>query len=157
MKQAWNAIGLLVSVALVMAAAAFGGLFTPGDWYTALEKPAFTPPGAVIGTVWTVLYLTMAVAAWLVWLRREEKPVEWALAAFAAQLVLNAMWSWVFFGLHAMGAAFAELCVLWCGILVTLLLFWRVSRLAGALLIPYLCWVAFAGFLNFTLWRMNAG
>lgn len=150
-----NLIALSVSIALAMAAAGFGAQFATGPWYRALDKPPWNPPDWVFGPVWSFLYLSMAIAAWLIW-RRKTHPL--ALPAFAVyflQLLLNAAWSWMFFGEHWMGAAFAEILVLDAFIAVTLLLFYGIHRVAGALFIPYLAWVTFAAFLNFTLWRMN--
>ena len=156
-RRVSNAVTLGISMAFVAAAATFGALFSPGDWYAALEKPPFNPPNWIFGPVWTLLYAMMAVAAWRVWLRRAKAPVVLPLFIYAVQLTLNALWSWLFFGRHAMGMAFIEIMVLWCAILATVVLFWRVSRLAGGLLLPYLAWVAFAAFLNLTLWRLNSG
>ena len=150
-------IALAISIVLVAGAASFGALFSPGDWYAGLVKPSFNPPNWIFGPVWTALYFMMAVAAWLVWRRRDTQPVTLALAVYLAQLALNALWSWLFFGLHAMGAAFLDICLLWLLILATLVLFWRVHRWAGALLAPYLAWVGFAAVLNFALWQLNAG
>jgi tryptophan-rich sensory protein len=96
----------------------------------------------------------MAIAAWLVW--RQSGFVSIPLAIFALQLILNAAWSWLFFGLQNPGIAFIEILFLWTVIAATIMMFWQKSALAGLLLVPYLCWVAFACFLNFTIWRMNA-
>lgn len=147
--------GAAVSLLLVTAVAVFGSRFMPGAWYAALAKPSWTPPGWVFGPVWTTLYLLMAWAAWLVWRRGGEAGGRPALACYGVQLVLNALWSWIFFGRHAIGAALADLALLWLAILATLLLFWRVRRLAGLLLVPYLAWVTMAGFLNHAVWRLN--
>ncbi|MFP4500240.1 MAG: TspO/MBR family protein [Candidatus Hydrogenedentota bacterium] len=155
MNTAQNLFALGISIALVSGAAAFGALFPPGEWYGALEKPPFNPPAWVFGPAWTILYALMAVAAWLIWLRRDVQPVAVALGAYALQLVLNAAWSAIFFGAHAMGWAFAELCVLWVCIAAAIALFWRVRPVAGVLLLPYIAWVTFAGILNFTIWRLN--
>lgn len=153
-----NSVALAVSFLLVAAAASFGALFTPGEWYAGLEKPSFNPPNWIFGPVWTLLYAMMALAAWLVWLRRgAEGPVLPALLLFGLQLLLNALWSWLFFGMHAMGLAFVDIVVLWCAIVATLALFWRIHRVAGALLLPYLAWVSFAALLNFSLWQLNSG
>lgn len=148
-------LALVGWIVLSFAAAALGGLAGPGAWYRGINKPSWNPPDWVFGPVWTVLYTIMGVSAWLVWQRRNEAPVRVALTLFILQLLCNALWSWLFFGWHQMGFALLELIVLWCLILATLLAFWRVSPLAGGLLIPYLLWVSFAGFLNYTLWRLN--
>lgn len=125
-------------------------------WYAALVKPAISPPNWVFGPVWTTLYILMAVAAWLVYLKGWEHPgVKAALAVYALQLVLNALWSYIFFGMHALGAAFVELVVLWLSIAATMYLFYAIAPLAAALLVPYLAWVSFAGCLNYLLWTLN--
>lgn len=147
---------LVLFLVLSFAAAAFGAQFAPGAWYDQLDKPSFNPPSWVFGPVWTVLYVLIAVAAWLVWDRRAEAAVALPLAAWGVQLVLNALWSWLFFGLERPGLAFAEILVLWLAILATVVLFWRLRPVAGALLIPYLAWVSFAAVLNGAIWRLNA-
>ena len=153
-------IGLVVFLAAVFAAAGVGSLFTArsvAEWYPALAKPSWTPPNAVFGPVWTVLYLLMAVAAWLVWRKAGGLgAARLPLALFAVQLALNAAWSVLFFGLRMPGLAFGELVVLWLAIAATLAAFRRVVPAAGLLLAPYLAWVTFAGALNFALWRLNA-
>ena len=158
---------LVLFLVICFAVAAFGTQFTPGAWYAALAKPAWNPPSWVFAPVWTVLYAMMAVAGWLVWRVGAAAPGQGgaetttvrraALGFFALQLALNGAWSWLFFGLHRPGLAFAEIVALWIAILVTVVLFWRVRALAGALLLPYLAWVAFAAVLNLTLWQMNWG
>lgn len=152
----WAAAGLLVWLALTFAAAAIGGQSGPGEWYAALHKPAWNPPNWLFGPVWTVLYTVMAVAAWLVWRRGGMRVQAVPLGLFLFQLALNAAWSWLFFGLHRPGLAFAEIILLWLAILATALAFRPVSAAAFWLLIPYLAWVSFAAVLNFTLWRLNA-
>jgi WD40 repeat protein/tryptophan-rich sensory protein len=141
---------------LCFAAAALGAVFVPGEWYAALRKPSWNPPGWIFGPVWTTLYTMMAVAAWLVWRQggwgMRRKP----LLIFVAQLALNALWTPLFFGLHRPGVAFAGIVLLWLAIATTLAAFWPVSRLAAWLLAPYLAWVSFAAALNFTLWRLNS-
>jgi tryptophan-rich sensory protein len=122
-----------------------------------LLKPAWNPPAWVFGPVWTVLYLMMAVAAWLVWRRRGFAGAPWALGLFVLQLALNTLWSAIFFGLRRPGVAAIEILLLWLAILATLIAFAPVSRLAAILLAPYLAWVTFAAVLNFTIWRMNLG
>lgn len=143
----------------VCFAAAFVGNALSGNaaqtWYPQLNQPAFTPPAWVFGPVWAVLYLAMGVAAWLVWLRRGVRSAEGVWALFALQLVLNAVWPGVFFGMRDLGSAFFVIVVLWLAIGATLLAFWRIHRLAGALFVPYLAWVTFAAVLNYSLWQMN--
>lgn len=146
---------LLVALAITFAAAGVGSRFPPGDWYRGLAKPSFNPPDAVFGPVWTAFYFLMALAAWLVWRRRGTNDVTWALSAYVVQLALNAAWSWLFFGRHQIGWALVDITLLWIAILVTVVLFWRVSRAASFLLVPYLAWVSFAAVLNMSFWRLN--
>jgi tryptophan-rich sensory protein len=129
----------------------------PGAWYASLAKPAWNPPDAIFAPMWTALYVLMAVAAWLVWRRAGFAGAGTALALFVIQLVLNALWSYLFFGLNRPDIAFLEIVILWLAILLVLVLFWREDWRAGALMIPYLVWVGFASCLNFALWRLNAG
>lgn len=141
---------------LTSAAAAFGAQFMPGAWYAALAKPAWTPPSAVFGPVWTVLYVMMAVAVWLVWQKRHTTRVGLALALWVLQLTLNALWSWLFFGRHQIGLALVDIGLLWLAIAATIVAFRRVHRVAALLLVPYLAWVSFASALNWALWRLNS-
>lgn len=155
-----NLLALAGFVALCLAVAAAGGAVTStsvGTWYAALDKPAFNPPNWVFGPVWTLLYLMMALAAWRVWRLAGERGVRAALGLWALQLALNLTWSYVFFGARMIGAALAEIAVLLVAIIATLALFWRLDRIAGALLVPYAAWVAFAMVLNAALWRLNPG
>lgn len=152
----WAALAL--SVALCLLAGAVGGGVTASSvetWYPGLTKPAWNPPNAVFGPVWTLLYLMMAVAAWLVWRRRDRSAIKTALALFGLQLALNVAWSLIFFGLQRPGVALFEIVLLWLAIAATLGAFTRVSRTAGYLLVPYLAWVSFAAALNFAIWRLN--
>jgi benzodiazapine receptor len=152
-----SVLGLAGWLALCFGAAAFGSQFMTGEWYAGLNKPAWNPPNWIFGPVWTALYTMMAVAAWLVWRRGSFRAHAWPLGIFLVQLTLNALWSWLFFGLRNPALAFVEIVALWLAIAMTLLLFRQRSPLAVWLLAPYLAWVSFAAVLNFTLWRMNAG
>jgi tryptophan-rich sensory protein len=117
-----------------------------------LEKPTWNPPAWIFGPAWTILYTLMAVGAWLVWKRKGwSRP----LVFYFAQLILNAAWTPIFFGAHELGWALVEIVALWVAILLTMIAFFRVSKPAGWLFVPYLAWVTFATFLNFTLWRLN--
>jgi tryptophan-rich sensory protein len=131
-------------------------MFPPGEWYAQLRKPTWNPPGWIFGPVWTALYTMMAIAAWLVWRRGGFAVRRVSLGLFLLQLLLNALWSPLFFGLHNPALAFVEIVMLWLAILATLLAFWKVRRGVGLLLAPYLAWVSFAAVLNFTLWRLNS-
>jgi len=154
-----NNVKLLVSIAVPLAVGGLAGVATSrgvAEWYPTLVKPAFTPPSWVFGPVWTVLYVTMGVAAFLVWRRGlDAGGVRISLAVFLVQLALNGLWSVLFFGMKAPGAAFVEIIVLWISIAVTTGLFWRVAPLSGVLLLPYLAWVTFAAVLNGSLWALN--
>ena len=150
--------GLVVSVAVCLATMAVGALLTAAgvrDWYPTLTKPAWTPPDWLFGPVWTALYLMMAVAAWLVWRRDAGEKTRTALSLFAAQLVLNAAWSGLFFALRSPAAAFADIVALWCVLAATVAAFARVSAPAAAILIPYLAWLTYATALNGAIWGMN--
>jgi tryptophan-rich sensory protein len=155
MSRGQKILGLLGWLLLCFAAAAVGSLFMPGEWYAALNKPAWNPPGWIFGPVWTALYAMMAVAAWLIWHRGGLAVQRRPLGLFLAQLALNALWTPLFFGLRQPGLAFAEILLLWLAILATLLAFRPVSRAAAWLLVPYLAWVSFAAVLNGALWRLN--
>ncbi|MGW0435307.1 TspO/MBR family protein [Micromonospora sp. NPDC003197] len=148
-------IVLLGFVAAVAIAAAIGGLGVQGttETYQALRQPSWAPPSWLFGPVWSILYLLIALAGWLVWRRVGFGP---ALAVYAAQLVLNAIWTPLFFGVGRYGLAFADLVVLWFLIGATIVAFWRISRPAAALLLPYWAWVTFAGALNFAVWQLNS-
>ena len=149
-------LGLCGWLLLCFAAASPGAVFMPGEWFAALKKPSWNPPGWVFGPVWTALYAMMAAAAWLVWQRGGWKEQRKPLLIFLAQLALNALWTPLFFGLHRPGVAFAEIVLLWLAIVATLVAFRPVNRTAAWLLVPYLAWVSFAAVLNGTLWRLNA-
>lgn len=140
---------------LTLLAGAFGSQFQPGEWYADLQKPTWTPPSWLFGPVWTALYVTIGLAAWIVWRNHGFRGAAWALGLYIFHLILNGAWSWLFFGLERPGYALAEIVVLWISIQVMILLFFRRSVTAGWLLIPYLGWVTFAMALNFALWRMN--
>jgi tryptophan-rich sensory protein len=150
---------LLVSLAVCFGVQAVSGVLTASgvrDWYPTLLKPGWTPPDWVFFPVWTVLYLLMAVAAWLVWHHARGPGRRTALVLFAVQLVLNAAWSGLFFALRSPGAAFAEIIALWVAITATLVSFGRASPAAAGLLVPYLLWVTYATALNGAIWVMNS-
>ncbi len=152
-----KAIGsLIVFVAAVFGVAAFGAQFAPGEWYEGLVKPAGTPPNWLFGPVWTLLYSLIALSGWLVFRKAGPYRAPLPFVLYVFQLVLNGAWSWIFFGLQNPGVALAGILVLWIVILGTAILFWRVSALAGALLLPYLVWVGFAAWLNWKIWELNA-
>ncbi len=145
-------------VALSFSATLPGAVSPPGDWYEALTKPDWTPPGWVFPVVWSTLYLLMGTAAWVVWSKGRDTPGRReALLAFVVQLVLNAAWTPTFFGAHLILPALVVITVLWLAILTTLIRFRRVSHIAALLLVPYLAWVSIAAVLNFEIWRLNQG
>lgn len=141
------------------AAAAVGGVASgnAAGFYQQLAKPAWAPPPWLFGPVWSVLYLLMGIAAWLVWRERGFAGARAALTLFVAQLAANALWTWLFFAWRRGALAFGEILLLWLLIAATIAAFWRVRPVAGALLLPYLLWVSFATALTFAVWRMNPG
>ena len=153
-RRSW--LRLVLSLCVCFAAAAVGAAFPVDAWYDNLNRPSWAPPNYVFGPVWTVLYFCMAVAAWLVWEQKGSQSVRWPLVVFALQLILNAGWSFLFFGLHRPDLALVEIVFLLGAIIVTTKLFFRHSTLAGWLLVPYGAWVAFATVLNFAYWRLNS-
>lgn len=150
---------VLVSfIVISQAAGLLGTLFTAPaipEWYATLTLPALAPPNWIFGPVWTTLYIFMGIAAFIVWRERHSANTRTALSVFFVQLVLNALWSIIFFGMQSPALAFAELCVLWSAIIATIILFRRISRTAAVLLVPYLLWVTFAGYLNYSIWMLN--
>lgn len=149
---------LAVFFLAVIAVSVVGGLITsssiPG-WYDTLAKPSWTPPNWVFGPAWTLLYVLMALAAWLVWRQRERAPVRAALIAWWVQLGLNFLWTVLFFGLRQPLPALVEIVVLLAAIAVTIVLFHRVRKIAAALLLPYVAWVGFALSLNAGIVALN--
>ena len=154
LKPVWP--GFAVWLVLCFIAPALGSVAGPGDWYAQLQKPPWNPPGWVFGPVWTVLYASMAVAVWMIWRRGGFRVQRLPLVLFLTQLALNALWTPLFFGLHRPDLALVDILLLWLAIVATLVAFARVHRGAAALLAPYLAWVSFATFLNFTIWRLNS-
>jgi len=150
-----SVIGLVGWLAVAFAAGWFGSRYMPGEWYASLAKPSWNPPNAIFGPVWSVLYVLMGVAAWLVWRKAGFMGAGAALGLFVVSLVLNALWSYLFFGMHRLDLAFFDIVALWLAILAVVVLFWRVYWGAGSLMLPYLAWVGFASFLNLVLWRLN--
>ena len=149
---------LIVATATCLVVGVSGSLVTATsvrEWYPFIQKPWWTPPSAVFGPVWTVLYLLMGVSAWLIWRDAEGNARRSALLIFVTQLVLNGTWSYLFFGLRSPGWGALEIVLLWCSIVATMLAFARISRLAAGLLLPYLLWVSYAAALNFAIWNLN--
>ena len=154
-----QAFGLLAWLLLSFAAAAVGAVASvrAGAFYEQLSRPSWAPPGWVFAPVWTALYALMGVAAWLVWRTHGIAAARVALGLFVAQLAANALWTWLFFRWHQGALAFAEVLLLWCLIVVTIVSFWRLNPLAGAMLVPYLAWVTFASALTYATWKLNPG
>ena len=144
---------LIVFLLICVATAAFGGLFEPGVWYETLRKPDWTPPDWVFAPVWSLLYLSVAIAGYLIWIAGGWSG---ALLVWCLQLALNGIWSWVFFGLHRPGWALAEIAALWLAIGATVSLAWSLRRLAVLIMLPYWAWVSYAAALNLAIWRLNA-
>jgi translocator protein len=150
---------LIISILLSFLAGIIGSLFTiPSidNWYTTLNKPDFFPPNWIFAPVWNFLYLLMGIALSLVWHQGWNNPkVKTAMYIFGAQLVLNTLWSIIFFALKNPGAALIEIALMWLAILLTIFYFSKVSRLAAGLLVPYILWVTFATYLNYSIWQLN--
>jgi len=132
-----------------------GAIFRPGEWYESLAKPSWRPANWLFAPVWTVLYISVAVAGWMVWRDGGWPGAAGPLAMFALQLALNAAWTPLFFGLHRPDLAFYEIVVLWLSIAATITFFYPLSKPAALLLVPYLAWVTFAAALNFSVWQLN--
>ena len=157
-STAAQVLGLIGWLAVAFATAAVGAAASiqAATFYAQLVRPSWAPPGGVFAPVWTMLYTLMGVAAWLVW-RESGKRTRIPLALFVIQLAANALWSWLFFGWHLGAWASAEVLVLLALIAATMAAFWRTSRLAALLLVPYVLWVSFASVLTWALWRSNPG
>lgn len=161
-QSKWPAlVGWLV---LTLATGALGAIASVNarEFYATLAKPSWAPPSWLFGPVWTTLYILMGIAAWLVWRARPaqasgQQARRVGLTVFVAQLVLNALWTWLFFAWRQGGLAFAEIIVLWLAIAFTAMQFARVSKTAAWCLVPYLAWVAFATALTWAVWRGNPG
>lgn len=150
-------VGLLGWLILSFAAAGIGAVATAeaGEFYQQLARPDWAPPAWLFAPVWTTLYLLMGIAAWLIWRAHGFRGARTALVLFIVQLAVNALWSWLFFVWRRGDLAFAEVLVLWCLIVATVISFWRLKPLAAALLLPYLGWVTFASALTYSTWRLN--
>ncbi len=148
-------IALVGWLVLCLSTSGTAVFVSTGDWYAQLQKPPWNPPAWIFGPVWTLLYIMMGVAAWLVWREGGWKTQTLPLALFLLQWLLNVLWTPLFFGAHRAGVAFADILMLWLALAATVVCFFRVSPRAGALLLPYLAWVSFASVLNLAIWRLN--
>ena len=159
-----NFFKLVIAIAVSEVAGIIGAFFTTpsiAGWYAGIVKPALNPPAWVFGPVWTTLFALMGIAAFLIWSSYAEasadkkKGIKVALILFGTQLVLNTLWSIIFFGLHSPGGALIEIVFLWLAILATIIAFYKISKLAAWLLVPYILWVSFAMYLNYAIWALN--
>lgn len=151
-------ITIIASIFIAQAAGIIGSVFTASSvrtWYMELSKPAWNPPGWIFGPVWIALYTLMGISAYLIWRRRGTSGVKLALSIYGIHLILNTLWSILFFGLKNPAFAFAEILILLGFIIVTTVLFWRINNWAGILMLPYIAWVSFATVLNYTIWHLN--
>jgi tryptophan-rich sensory protein len=150
---------LIIAVVVSELAGIIGAVFTTPSitgWYAGIVKPAINPPAWVFGPVWTILFVLMGISAFLVWEKGlERRDVQIALGIFIGQLVLNTLWSIIFFGLHSPGGALVEIMFLWLIILATIGMFYKISKAAAWLLVPYILWVSFASYLNYAIWILN--
>ncbi len=150
---------LIISIALCQMAGFVGAIFTSSSiptWYAGLNKPSFNPPNWIFGPVWTILFLMMGISFYIIWnLGIDKKDVKAALIIFGVQLLINILWSVIFFGMQSPFYAFIEIIILWIAILFTIIKFYNLSPVAAYLLIPYILWVSFAAVLNFSIWRLN--
>ena len=154
-----QALKLIIAIVVSELAGIIGSVFTTpsiAGWYATLARPTLNPPAWVFGPVWTTLFVLMGVAAFLVWKKGlDRRDVKIALGIFIGQLVLNTLWSIIFFGLHNPGVAFIEIIFLWLAILSTIIAFAKISKPAAWLLVPYILWVSFAAYLNYSIWMLN--
>jgi benzodiazapine receptor len=151
-----NIIKLLICIFICEFAGIIGSIFNIKSipkWYSKIKKPSFNPPSWIFGPVWTILYLLMGISLYLVW--NSGKITTLVIIIFSIQLILNMVWSFLFFGIKKPGYAFAEIILLWISIISMMFVFYQISNIAGLIQIPYLMWVTFASVLNFSLWKLN--
>jgi benzodiazapine receptor len=150
---------LFISILIPILVGAVAGLFTSSGvngWYAAANKPWFNPPNWIFAPMWTLLYILMGIAFFLVWRSSADKNVkQTAMILFSIQLIINFFWSFIFFKLQQPGWAFAEIILMWVMILLTIIWFGKISAVAAWLMVPYICWVSFASVLNYSIWRLN--
>lgn len=151
-------IGYIVSILIAQGAGLIGSIFTANTvstWYTTLNKPFINPPSWLFGPVWITLYALMGTSAYLIWQVKETPGAKMALIFYGIQLILNAVWSILFFGIKNPQVAFFEIIFLLISIIITTILFWKINPVAGALMVPYILWVSFASYLNYQIWTLN--
>lgn len=146
---------LLGFIAACFVAALPAAFYRPGDWYEGLAKPPWRPPNWLFAPVWTVLYFMIAVSGWMIWQKAGLDGAALALGVFGVQLLLNAAWTPIFFGLHRPDLGFLEIFLLWLSIIATIVTFYPINIAAALLLLPYLVWVTLAAALNFAIWLSN--
>ena len=155
-----NTLKLIIAIIIPVAVGAVSGFFTSSEipgWYQTINKPTWNPPSWLFGPVWTTLYVMMGIALFLVWKSDASQSVKkTAIILFAAQLVLNFFWSFIFFNQHQIGWAVVEIITMWVFILLTIFAFAPISKIAAWLLVPYISWVSFATILNYTIWKLNS-
>lgn len=155
----FNVLKFIISILLTLGAGFLGSLATTSkisSWYSGINKPSFNPPNWISGPVWTFLFILMGIAFYLIWQKGVKNPdVRDAMIVFAAQMFLNVLWSFLFFYFESPALALADIAILWLAILATIIGFWKIDRMAGALLIPYLAWVSFASVLNAAIVQLN--
>ncbi len=154
----WSPLKLIAAIGISELAGGIGSFFTVSAipaWYATLRKPALNPPSWLFAPVWVTLYLLMGISLWLIW-KSNAKEKSRAMWLFAIQLALNAIWSPIFFGANAIGNALVIIVLLWAAIVLTILVFKNISKTAAWLLVPYILWVSFAGYLNYSLWQLNS-
>jgi len=152
MSAKW--LSLILWLGLCLFAGFIGSFFTPGEWYLGMQKSTLTPPDIVFPIVWNTLFILMGIAAWRVWGKREQG-VSFALFLFVVQLGLNILWSYLFFGIHRPDLALVEIIILLLAILFTVIAFFKADKVAGILMLPYLAWVSFAIYLNYSFVQLN--
>ena len=152
MNSKW--LSLVWWVGICLLTGFVGSLFAPGEWYQEMQKSALTPPNYVFPIVWNILFVLMGIAAWRVWGKR-KKGVRFALSLFLVHLIFNMLWSYLFFGIHRPDLALFEIVFLWVVILLTIIAFIKVDRLAGIIMLPYIAWVSFAIYLNYAFVELN--
>ena len=155
MSTSKKVIGLFIWIFICSLAGLFGAQFDPGTWYELLQKPTWTPPNWAFPIVWPILYVMMGIAGWMLWKMENVSLSGTEFTWFFVQLILNALWSWIFFGMNLIATGLAEILLLWVAIVFSILLFWSRNRIAGMLLVPYLIWVSYASALNFAIWQLN--
>ena len=145
---------LVFWVGLCLLAGFIGSFFGPGEWYLSLRKSSLTPPNIVFPIVWNILFVLMGIAAWRI-SEKQQKIISFALTLFLIQLIFNILWSYLFFGMRRPDLALVEILVLWIFILSATIVFYKIDKMAGTLLMPYLVWVGFACYLNYSIYSLN--